>query len=143
MTKFATGTRRSRATSIVVAYNPKSEYARECRRSRRQEADLTALFPLLETPGLKLGRTDPNVDRRAGTFIFMLRMAQVDCRLPADTVAEILGTSDFGLPDARRSSPSPLSSATLKPGHWTPPARQVTQAVGCTWPTWSCRTRST
>src|SRR5690242_15356396 len=52
-------------TSIVVAYNPKSKYAPQFQAIKDGKKPIKDLFPLLETPGLKLGRTDPNLDPQA------------------------------------------------------------------------------
>src|SRR5271165_4146916 len=83
-------------TSMVVAYNPKSKYASQFKAITDGNAPLSSLFTLLATPGLKLGRTDPNTDPQGRDFIEMLELAQTYYHLPSDTVAKILGTSDFG-----------------------------------------------
>jgi ABC-type molybdate transport system substrate-binding protein len=84
-------------TSMVIAYNPKSKYAGQFKAYADGSKPLSSLFTtLLQTPGLKLGRTDPNTDPQGRDFIFMLELAQAYYHLPSDTVAKILGTSDFG-----------------------------------------------
>src|SRR5580704_13014302 len=45
-------------TSMVVAYNPKSKYASQFKAIADGSKPLSGLFTLLQTPGLKLGRTD-------------------------------------------------------------------------------------
>ena len=94
-------------TSMVIAYNPKSKYASEFKAYADGSKPLSTLFStLLQTPGLKLGRTDPNTDPQGRDFIYMLELAQKYYHLPSDTVSKILGTSDFGTsnssPDLRR-----------------------------------------
>src|SRR5271165_5192235 len=81
-------------TSMVVAYNPKSKYASQFKAIADGSEPLKNLFTLLQTPGLKLGRTDPNVDPQGRDFIYMLELAQAYYHLPSDTVAKILGTTD-------------------------------------------------
>ena len=84
-------------TSMVIAYNPKSKYASEFKAYADGSKPLSTLFStLLQTPGLKLGRTDPNTDPQGRDFIFMLELAQKYYHLPSDTVSKILGTSNFG-----------------------------------------------
>ena len=95
-------------TSMVVAYNPKSKYASKFKAIADGSMPLSSLFTLLETPGLKLGRTDPNTDPQGRDFIEMLELAQTYYHLPSDTVAKILGTSDFG-----SASSSEIRSSTL------------------------------
>ena len=81
-------------TSMVVAYNPKSKYASKFKAIADGTMPLSSLFTLLQTPGLKLGRTDPNTDPQGRDFIEMLELAQTYYHLPSDTVAKILGTPD-------------------------------------------------
>ena len=78
-------------TQMVVAYNPKSKYASQFKAIADGKKPIKDLFTLLETPGLKLGRTDPNIDPQGRDFIFMLELAQKYYHLPADTVTKILG----------------------------------------------------
>ena len=43
---------------------------------------LKGLFTLMQTPGFKLGRTDPNIDPQGRDFIYMLELAQMYYNLP-------------------------------------------------------------
>jgi molybdate/tungstate transport system substrate-binding protein len=95
-------------TSIVVAYNPSSKYASQFKALASGKEPLPKLFTLLQTKGLKLGRTDPNVDPQGRAFIFMLELAQMKYHLPADTVTKILGG-----PASSASSPQIFDEATL------------------------------
>ena len=79
-------------TQMVVAYNPKSKYASDFKAYADGSKPLKGLFTLLQTPGLKLGRTDPNIDPQGRDFIYMLELAQMHYNLPKDTVSKILGT---------------------------------------------------
>jgi molybdate/tungstate transport system substrate-binding protein len=83
-------------TQMVVAYNPKSKYASQFKAYADGSKPLQGLFTLLQTPGLKLGRTDPNIDPQGRDFIYMLELAQMYYHLPSDTVSKLLGTSDYG-----------------------------------------------
>ena len=86
-------------TSIVVAYNPQSRYAPQFQAIKDGKKPITDLFPLLETRGLRLGRTDPNLDPQGRAFIFMLQLAQMKYHLPAGTVPKIIGTSGLASAD--------------------------------------------
>jgi molybdate/tungstate transport system substrate-binding protein len=88
-------------TSMVVAYNPNGKYASQFKAIADGSKPVSDLFTLLQTPGLKLGRTDPNVDPQGRDFIYMLQLAQMYYHLPSDTVAKILGTTDFGTSNPR------------------------------------------
>ena len=83
-------------TSMVIAYNPHSRYASKFKAYAAGKLPLSGLFKLLETPGLRLGRTDPNIDPQGRDFIEMLELAQAYYHLPSNTVAKILGTTNYG-----------------------------------------------
>ncbi len=53
----------------MVAYNPNSKYASQFKAIADGTKPLSGLYTLLETPGLKLGRTDPNIDPQGRDFI--------------------------------------------------------------------------
>ncbi|HXP20868.1 MAG TPA: extracellular solute-binding protein [Streptosporangiaceae bacterium] len=89
--KFTKWYIRYAATSIVVAYNPKSKYASQFAAIASGKAPLASLFTLMAKPGFKLGRTDPNIDPQGRSFIFMLELAQAKYHLPAGIVSKILG----------------------------------------------------
>ena len=71
-------------TQMVVAYNPKGKYASQFKAIADGKKPIKDLFTLLQTPGLKLGRTDPNIDPQGRDFIFMLMLAQKYYHLPAE-----------------------------------------------------------
>jgi molybdate/tungstate transport system substrate-binding protein len=79
------------STAIVVAYNPASKYAPQFKAIASGKKPLAALFTLMQKPGFKLGRTDPNIDPQGRAFIYMLELAQMKYHLPKDTVTKILG----------------------------------------------------
>jgi molybdate/tungstate transport system substrate-binding protein len=116
-------------TSMVVAYNPNGKYASQFKAIADGSKPLSDLFTLLETPGLKLGRTDPNIDPQGRDFIYMLELAQSYYHLPSDTVAKILGTSDFGTATSSQIYAEDSLDATLQSGQLDAASAFVTQAI--------------
>ena len=116
-------------TQMVVAYNPKSKYASEFKAYADGSKSLKGLFTLLETPGLKLGRTDPNIDPQGRDFIYMLELAQMYYHLPKDTVSKILGTSDTGTANSSQIYAESSLDATLQSGQLDASSAFITQAV--------------
>jgi molybdate/tungstate transport system substrate-binding protein len=78
---------------LVVAYSKKSRYAAQLDQIRTGKKPLSDLFSLMEKPGFRLGRTDPNADPQGGFFILMVELATKELHLPASTPARVLGTS--------------------------------------------------
>src|ERR1035438_6449219 len=116
-------------TSMVVAYNPKSKSASQFKAFADGSKPLSGLFTLLETPGLKLGRTDPNIDPQGRDFIYMLELAQAYYHLPSDTVAKILGTSDFGSASSSEIYAESSLDSTLQSGQLDASSAFITQAI--------------
>ena len=116
-------------TAMVVAYNPNSKYASQFEAIKNGTKPLSSLFTLLETSGLKLGRTDPNIDPQGRDFIFMLELAQTYYHLPSDTVAKILGTSEFGSASSSEIYAESSLDSTLESGQLDAASAFVTQAV--------------
>ncbi len=117
-------------TSMVIAYNPKSKYASEFKAYADGSKPLSTLFSsLLQTPGLKLGRTDPNTDPQGRDFIYMLELAQSYYHLPSDTVSKILGTSDFGTANSPQIYAESSLDSTLESGQLDASSAFVTQAI--------------
>lgn len=116
-------------TSMVLAYNPHSKYASQFNAIKNGTKPLSSLFTLLQTPGLKLGRTDPNTDPQGRDFIFMLQLAQKYYHLPSDTVAKILGTSDTGSANSPEIYAESSLDSTLESGQLDAASAFVTQAV--------------
>ena len=105
------------ATSMVIAYNPNSKYASTLKAYADGSKPLAGLFTFLaDTPGLKLGRTDPNTDPQGRDFIYMLELAQKYYNLPSDTVAKILGTSNFGTSNSSQIYAESSLDSTLESG---------------------------
>ena len=114
---------------MVVAYNPKSKYASQFKAIADGSKPLKDLFTLLETPGLKLGRTDPNIDPQGRDFIYMLELAQTYYHLPSDTVAKILGSPDFGSAKSSQIYAESSLDSTLESGQLDAASAFVTQAI--------------
>ena len=113
---------------MVVAYNPNSKYAPEFEAIASGKKPLADLFTLLETPGLKLGRTDPNVDPQGRYFIEMLELAQMYYHLPSDTVTKIIGSPLNSSSSSQIYVESSLDS-TLESGQLDAASAYYTQAV--------------
>jgi molybdate/tungstate transport system substrate-binding protein len=116
-------------TQMVVAYNPNSKYASQFKAYADGSKPLKGLFTLLQTKGLKLGRTDPNIDPQGRDFIFMLELAQMYYHLPKDTVSKILGTSDYGTANSSQIYAESSLDATLQSGQLDASSAFITQAV--------------
>jgi molybdate/tungstate transport system substrate-binding protein len=116
-------------TSMVVAYNPNSKYASQFKAIADGSKPLSDLFTLLETPGLKLGRTDPNTDPQGRDFIEMVELAQAYYHLPSDTVAKILGTPDSGSASSSQIYAESSLDSTLESGQLDAASAFVTQAI--------------
>ena len=114
---------------MVVAYNPKSKYASEFKAYADGSKPLAGLFTLLQTPGLKLGRTDPNIDPQGRDFVYMLELAQSYYHLPSDTVAKILGTTDFGTANSSQIYAESALDSTLQSGQLDASSAFITQAI--------------
>jgi molybdate/tungstate transport system substrate-binding protein len=115
--------------SMVIAYNPNSKYASQFKAYADGSKPLSGLFTLLETPGLKLGRTDPNIDPQGRDFIYMLELAQSYYHLPSNTVAKILGTSDFGTATSSQIYAESSLDSTLQSGQLDASSAFITQAI--------------
>jgi molybdate/tungstate transport system substrate-binding protein len=118
-------------TSMVVAYNPNSKYAPQFKAIADGKKPISDLFTLLQTPGLKLGRTDPNIDPQGRSFIYMLELAQMQYHLPADTVSKILGVpaSDIGSANSKEIYAEASLDSTLQSGQLDASSAYITQAV--------------
>ena len=117
------------STQIVVAYNPNSKYASQFKAFANGSKPLSGLFTLMQTPGFKLGRTDPNIDPQGRAFIFMLQLAQSHYHVPASTVSKILGTSDFGTASSPQIFAESALDATLQSGQLDASSAYLNQAI--------------
>jgi molybdate/tungstate transport system substrate-binding protein len=116
------------STQIVVAYNPNSTYASQFKAFADGSKPLSGLFSLMETPGFKLGRTDPNIDPQGRAFIFMLQLAQSHYHLPADTVTKIVG-SPVNSPKSPQIYAEASLDATLQSGQLDAASAYLNQAI--------------
>ena len=115
-------------TQMVVAYNPKSKYASDFKAYADGSKPLQGLFKLMQTPGFKLGRTDPNIDPQGRDFIYMLELAQSTFKLPSDTVTKILG-SPAGSPTSPQIFAESSLDSTLQSGQLDASSAFITQAI--------------
>ena len=115
-------------TQMVLAYNPNSPYASQFKAFADGSEPLQGLFTLLETPGLKLGRTDPASDPQGRNFIYMLELAQSHYNLPSDTVSKILGGTPGSSSSPQIYAESALDS-TLQSGQLDAASAYINQAV--------------
>jgi molybdate/tungstate transport system substrate-binding protein len=61
-------------TEMVIAYSPKSQYAAAL--SKSGDPGATPWWQILETPGFRFGRTDPNTDPQGLNIIFVMQLAE-------------------------------------------------------------------
>jgi molybdate/tungstate transport system substrate-binding protein len=115
-------------TQMVVAYNPKSKYAPELKAIADGKKPVKDLFTLMQTPGFKLGRTDPNIDPQGRDFIYMLELAQKYYHLPSDTVTKIIG-SPIASPSSSQIYAESSLDSTLMSGQLDAASAFITQAI--------------
>src|SRR5260370_22660160 len=115
-------------TQIVVSYNPKSRYASQFKAIAAGTEPLKNLFALMQKPGFKLGRTDPNIDPQGRDFVYMLELAQSYYHLPAGAVTKILGGAPGSASSSQIYAESSLDS-TLSSGQLEAASAFITQAV--------------
>jgi molybdate/tungstate transport system substrate-binding protein len=108
--KFTSWYVRFAASPLVVAYNPASKYASEMEAIASGKKPIADLFTLLQTPGFRLGRTNPNTDPQGAAFVEMIELAQRAYGLPASAVTKILGG-----PAASATSSEIFSETALEP----------------------------
>jgi len=126
--KFTTWYVQYASTSIVVAYNPKSKYASQFKAIASGRKPVSDLYPLMEKPGFKLGRTDPNTDPQGRAFIYMLQLAQAKYHLPADTVTKIVGSQPASASSSQVYAEASLD-ATLQSGQLDAASAYQSQAI--------------
>jgi molybdate/tungstate transport system substrate-binding protein len=61
-------------TEMVIAYSPKSQYAAAL--SKSGDHGVTPWWQILQTPGFRFGRTDPNTDPQGLNIIFVMQLAE-------------------------------------------------------------------
>ena len=115
---------------MVVAYNPKSKYASQFKAIADGKKPLKDLFTLMETPGFKLGRTDPNIDPQGRDFIYMLELAQSYYHLPIEHGdQDPRRTSDFGTANSSQIYAESSLDSTLQSGQLDAASAFITQAI--------------
>ena len=113
-------------TSIVLAYNPHSKYASQFKAIASGKEPVKNLFALMEKPGFKLGRTDPNTDPQGRAFIYMLELA-TEYHLPANTVTKIIG-SPVNSPKSSQIFEEASLDSTLQSGQLDAASAYLSQA---------------
>ncbi len=76
-------------TRMVIAYSPKSRFAAQLAAAARGG---TAWWRVLETPGLRFGRTDPATDPQGQSILFTMQLAARYYHQP-DLAKRILGST--------------------------------------------------
>lgn len=64
------------STRMVIAYNPKSAYAPQLRAASENADQNPPWWKILQSKGLRFGRTDPAVDPQGQNIIFTLMLAE-------------------------------------------------------------------
>jgi molybdate/tungstate transport system substrate-binding protein len=75
-------------TEMVIAYSPKSQFASDLGKVDQPRAK--AWWQILETPGVRFGRTDPNTDPQGLNIIFTMQLAATYYHQP-DLADKVLG----------------------------------------------------
>lgn len=83
---YATFTR----TSMVIGYNPNSKFAADLQTAANGSK---SWYQVLEEPGLRLGRTDPELDPKGYRTIFTLQLAETYYKQPG-LAQKILGDTE-------------------------------------------------
>ena len=78
---------------MVLGYNPKSKFANQLKAA---SGDPAKIFQVLESPGFRLGRTDPKLDPKGYRTLFLFQLAEKRYHLP--------GLSQKVLGDAENSA---------------------------------------
>jgi len=115
---------------LVVAYNPKSKYASQLAAIADNSQPLSSLFTLLNTSGIRIGRTDPNADPQGVYFILMMELAKSTLGLSFDPAATALGVSSstpFGKSSQMVDENSLITD--LQAGEFDASSAYLTQAV--------------
>ncbi len=82
------------SSPLVIAFNPKSRYGPELTAIQHGKKPLKDLFRLMQSPGFRLGRTNPGTDPQGQAFYMMVELAQKHFHLPPDTTEKVLGAPD-------------------------------------------------
>ncbi|WP_414444790.1 extracellular solute-binding protein [Burkholderia sp. 22PA0106] len=78
------------STSMVIAFNPKSAFARQLEASRHGGEPW---WKVLQTPGLRFGRTDARVDPQGQNIVFTMMLAAKYYAQP-ELARQVLGDTD-------------------------------------------------
>ncbi|HLY30059.1 MAG TPA: extracellular solute-binding protein [Ktedonobacterales bacterium] len=67
------------ATSIVIGYSPQSRFASQLQAAA---SGATPWYQVLETPGLRIGRTDPKLDPKGIYTLYTMQLAEIYYKQP-------------------------------------------------------------
>jgi len=98
------------ASPIVIAYSSASKFAPEMDAIAAGHRPVSDIINLMQQPGFRLGRTDPNVDPQGQAFVEMMQLAKRQLGLPPGSIEKILG----GVP-GNTSSPEIFDETALEP----------------------------
>ena len=115
---------------LVVAYNPNGRFSKEFNAIADHTASFSSLFTLMSSPGIRIGRTDPNADPQGVYFILMMKLAQSTLHLsfnPAETVLGVTKSTPFGLPAQMVDEDSLITD--LQAGEFDATSAYLTQAI--------------
>ena len=115
---------------LVVAYNPNGRFAKEFNAIADHKASFSSLFTLMSSPGIRIGRTDPNADPQGVYFILMMKLAQSTLHLsfdPAQTILGVTKSTPFGLPAQMVDEDSLITD--LQAGEFDATSAYLTQAI--------------
>ena len=79
------------ATQMVIGYSPKSQFASQLQAAANGGS--TPWYAVLETPGLRLGRTDPALDPKGVNTILMMQLAETYYNQPG-LAHKLLGANE-------------------------------------------------
>ena len=69
-------------TEMVIAYSPKSQYAKQFADAAAGKHGAMPWYEILQQPGVRFGRTDPATDPQGRNIIFTLQLAQTYYKQP-------------------------------------------------------------
>jgi molybdate/tungstate transport system substrate-binding protein len=77
-------------TSMVIGYSPKSRFAAQLQAAASGQ---TPWYRVLQTPGLRLGRTDPKLDPKGVNTLYTLQLAEQYYQQPG-LAQELMGSAE-------------------------------------------------
>ncbi|MBV8583227.1 MAG: substrate-binding domain-containing protein, partial [Candidatus Eremiobacteraeota bacterium] len=72
-------------TEMVIAYSPKSKFAQQFADAAANKRGAMPWYQVLQQPGMRFGRTDPNADPQGRNIIFTFELAEAFYKQPGLT----------------------------------------------------------